>query len=109
MHVQRVGCRWKDCPSECGPHKTIYAVFRSSAKKPATRVRAWRARLCSPWLLVMVTVVRPAWLVWRPMAWSSNGRLVMAMMIGVGYSAWIKVRNPASIAVPRERSNNWNK
>jgi len=24
------------------------------------------------------------------------------------YSAWIKVRNPASIAVQRERSENWN-
>ena len=27
MHVQRVGCRWKDCPSEYGPHKTIYNRF----------------------------------------------------------------------------------
>ena len=25
------------------------------------------------------------------------------------HSAWIKVRNPASIAVQRERSENWNK
>ena len=25
------------------------------------------------------------------------------------YAAWIKVRNPASIAVQRERSENWNK
>ena len=54
------------------------AVFRSCAKKPAIRVRAARARSCSPWLEVMVTVVRPAWLVCRPMAWSSKGRLVMA-------------------------------
>jgi transposase len=23
MHVQRSGCRWKDCPSEYGPSKTI--------------------------------------------------------------------------------------
>ena len=27
MHVLRVGCRWKDCPSEYGPHKTIYNRF----------------------------------------------------------------------------------
>jgi len=27
MHVQKAGCRWKDCPSEYGPHKTIYNRF----------------------------------------------------------------------------------
>ena len=27
MHVQKVGCRWKDCPNEYGPHKTIYNRF----------------------------------------------------------------------------------
>lgn len=27
MHVQRSGCRWKDCPSEYGPHKTVYNCF----------------------------------------------------------------------------------
>ena len=27
MRVQKVGCRWKDCPSEYGPHKTIYNRF----------------------------------------------------------------------------------
>ena len=27
MHVQRSGCRWKDCPSEYGPHKTVYNRF----------------------------------------------------------------------------------
>ena len=27
MHVMRVGCRWQDCPSEYGPHKTIYNRF----------------------------------------------------------------------------------
>ena len=27
MHVQKVGCRWKDCPREYGPHKTIYNRF----------------------------------------------------------------------------------
>jgi transposase len=27
MHVQRSGCRWKDCPSEYGPAKTIYNRF----------------------------------------------------------------------------------
>jgi transposase len=27
MHVQRIGSRWKDCPSEYGPHKTIYNRF----------------------------------------------------------------------------------
>src|ERR1700684_2609186 len=27
MHVQRSGCRWKDCPPEYGPAKTIYNRF----------------------------------------------------------------------------------
>ena len=27
MHVLRCGCRWKDCPSEYGPYKTIYNRF----------------------------------------------------------------------------------
>lgn len=27
MHVQKSGCRWKDCPKEYGPHKTIYNRF----------------------------------------------------------------------------------
>src|SRR5262245_25241488 len=27
MHVMRSGCRWKDCPAEYGPHKTIYNRF----------------------------------------------------------------------------------
>jgi transposase len=27
MHVQRVGCRWQDCPAAYGPHKTIYNRF----------------------------------------------------------------------------------
>src|SRR6266545_2964647 len=27
MPVQMVGCRWKDCPREYGPHKTIYNRF----------------------------------------------------------------------------------
>jgi transposase len=27
MHVMQVGCRWKDCPNEYGPHKTIYNRF----------------------------------------------------------------------------------
>jgi transposase len=27
MHVMKVGCRWKDCPQEYGPPKTIYNRF----------------------------------------------------------------------------------
>ncbi len=27
MHVLKVGCRWVDCASEYGPHKTIYNRF----------------------------------------------------------------------------------
>ena len=27
MHVQKVGCRWQDCPAEYGSHKTIYNRF----------------------------------------------------------------------------------
>jgi transposase len=26
-HVMKVGCRWKDCPTDYGPHKTIYNRF----------------------------------------------------------------------------------
>jgi len=27
MHVLKIGCRWRDCPKEYGPHKTIYNRF----------------------------------------------------------------------------------
>jgi transposase len=27
MHVLRIGCRWRDCPRDYGPHKTIYNRF----------------------------------------------------------------------------------
>jgi transposase len=27
MYVMKVGCRWKDCPADYGPHKTIYNRF----------------------------------------------------------------------------------
>jgi transposase len=27
MHVLKIGCRWKDCPKEYGPPKTIYNRF----------------------------------------------------------------------------------
>ena len=27
MHVLKIGCRWKDCPRDYGPHKTIYNRF----------------------------------------------------------------------------------
>jgi transposase len=27
MHVLKVGCRWRDCPKEYGPHKTLYNRF----------------------------------------------------------------------------------
>ena len=27
MHVMKVGCRWKDCPTDYGAHKTIYNRF----------------------------------------------------------------------------------
>ena len=27
MHVMKSGCRWKDCPEQYGPHKTIYNRF----------------------------------------------------------------------------------
>ena len=33
MHVQRIGCRWKDCPPEYGPHKTIYNRFARWSEK----------------------------------------------------------------------------
>ncbi len=33
MHVQRSGCRWKDCPREYRPYKTIYNRFARWSKK----------------------------------------------------------------------------
>ncbi len=27
MHVLKAGCRWRDCPKEYGPHKTVYNRF----------------------------------------------------------------------------------
>jgi transposase len=27
MQVLKIGCRWQDCPSDYGPHKTIYNRF----------------------------------------------------------------------------------
>jgi transposase len=27
LHVMKSGCRWCDCPPECGPHTTIYNRF----------------------------------------------------------------------------------
>lgn len=27
MHVLKIGCRWKDCPRDYGPHKTVYNRF----------------------------------------------------------------------------------
>ena len=24
LHILKTGCRWRDCPSEYGPHTTIY-------------------------------------------------------------------------------------
>ncbi len=28
VHVQKYGCRWRDCPAVYGPHTTIYNRFR---------------------------------------------------------------------------------
>ena len=27
IHVQHIGCRWEDCPSEYGPYTTVYNRF----------------------------------------------------------------------------------
>jgi transposase len=32
MHVLHIGCRWEDCPSEYGPHTTIYNRFNRWSK-----------------------------------------------------------------------------
>lgn len=32
IHVLKVGCRWEDCPSEYGPHTTIYNRFNRWSK-----------------------------------------------------------------------------
>ena len=54
MYVLRVGCRWKDCPSAYGPHKTIYNRFGRWSERgiwqrfllplPASRIRPSRWR-----------------------------------------------------------------
>jgi transposase len=33
LHALRSGCRWKDCPSEYGPHTTIYNRFTRWAEQ----------------------------------------------------------------------------
>ena len=33
IHVLKSGCRWIDCPSEYGPHTTIYNRFNRWAKR----------------------------------------------------------------------------
>src|SRR6516164_5821034 len=46
MHVMKVGCRWKDCPAEYGPHKTIYNRFaRWSQRYLARNIRGSGKRI----------------------------------------------------------------
>ena len=33
IHVLKIGCRWSDCPSEYGPHTTIYNRFARWARR----------------------------------------------------------------------------
>jgi len=33
IHVLKVGCRWEDCPSEYGPHTTIYNRFNRWSRR----------------------------------------------------------------------------
>jgi len=33
FHVLRTGCRWQDCPSEYGPHTTVYNRFNRWSHK----------------------------------------------------------------------------
>ena len=40
LHVIKSGCRWKDCPSEYGPHTTVYNRFNRWARR-----RFWTGRL----------------------------------------------------------------
>ena len=32
VHVLKIGCRWEDCPSEYGPHMTVYNRFNRWSK-----------------------------------------------------------------------------
>jgi transposase len=33
VHVLKTGCRWRDCPSEYGPHTTIYNRFNRWSRR----------------------------------------------------------------------------
>ena len=33
IHVLKSGCRWQDCPSEYGPHTTVYNRFNRWSRK----------------------------------------------------------------------------
>lgn len=33
LHVLKSGCRWRDCPSEYGPHTTIYNRFNRWSRR----------------------------------------------------------------------------
>ena len=32
IHVLHIGCRWEECPSEYGPHTTVYNRFNRWSK-----------------------------------------------------------------------------
>jgi transposase len=32
IHVQKIGCRWEDCPPDYGPHTTVYNRFNRWSK-----------------------------------------------------------------------------
>lgn len=33
LHVLKIGCRWRDCPAEYGPHTTVYNRFNRWSKR----------------------------------------------------------------------------
>ncbi len=42
LHVIRSGCRWRDCPSDYGPHTTVYNRFNRWSRRGF-----WRAMLAA--------------------------------------------------------------
>ena len=45
MHVLMSGCRWRDCPQEYAPHKTVLTKGRRNSKIHAIEAESRRGRL----------------------------------------------------------------
>jgi transposase len=57
MHVLKSGCRWRDCPKEYGPHKTVYNRFSRWSEKGV-----WQ-KISPPWPVLLIHQNKLHWIV----------------------------------------------